>query len=274
MGQRFGGRVVIITGASAGIGAAAARQFAAEGARVVLAARGVAGLDAAVEDVRRTGGDAIGVPTDVADIGQLEALVERAVGEYGQLDIVVNNAGANARGNIGEHDVRALATIVDVNLRAPIALSRIALPHLRKSSAAAIVNVASLAGRVPLSDEAVYSATKFGLRAFSIALSEQLERDGVKVVVVSPGPVDTGFIMDEIETVPDLVFSQPMSSADQIAELILASAADGRVERMRPVVGGYLATMGYVFPPLRRVLRPVLERRGRKAKQRYRERNA
>ena len=92
--------------------------------------------------------------------------------------------------------------------------------------------------------------------------------------VVSPGPVDTGFIGEDLDNVPDLVFSQPMSTAEEIADLILECAADGKIERMRPRLGAYLATVGYVFPSLRRALLPLMERRGRKAKERFRVRRS
>jgi len=91
---------------------------------------------------------------------------------------------------------------------------------------------------------------------------------------VSPGPVDTGFIMENLEEVPDLVFAQPMSSADDVAKLILDCAADGEVERVIPQMTGYLATAGYLFPALRSLMLPMMERLGKQAKDEYRKRNA
>lgn len=272
MQQRFADRVVVITGASAGIGAAAAHAFAREGAKVVLAARGRDELQRVADEIVEHGGQAIAVPTDVADREAVERLFDAAATRFGGVDILVNNAGANKRGEIERFAAEELAQIVQVNLTAPIIACRLALPWLKRSSSPAIVNVASLAGRVPVVHEAVYSATKFGLRAFSIALAEELAPAGIKVAIVSPGPVDTGFIMEAIDDVPDLVFSQPMSTAEEIAALILDSAHDGRIERMRPRLSGHLATIGYLFPQLRRVLLPVFEKRGRKAKARFRAR--
>lgn len=270
--RRFLDQVVLVTGASTGIGAAAARMFAAEGAKVVLAARGRDALETLATELRAAGHQVEAVPTDVADMDALRHLVARTLEWGGRLDVLVNNAGVNHRGEIEHLTPEQLAQIVQVNLSAPIVLSRLCLPHLQASKGA-IVNVASLAGRIPVVHEATYSATKFGLRAFTMALAEELAPHGVRVSVVSPGPVDTGFIMQDLDHVPDLVFSQPMSTAEQIAALVVECAVDGRVERMRPELGGRLATLGYLFPALRRALIPVMERKGRAAKQRFRARN-
>jgi short-subunit dehydrogenase len=159
--------------------------------------------------------------------------------------------------------------MVAVNLMAPILLARAALPHLRRRGGGSIVNVASLAGRVPFPDEATYCATKFALRAFSFALAEELANTGIRVSVVSPGPVDTGFIMNDLEHVPDVVFSQPVSTAEDIARLVLASALDGARERTASQMSRLMTNAGYLFPGLRHRLMPLLQRMGRAAKERY-----
>ncbi|MES1944444.1 short-chain dehydrogenase/reductase SDR [Salinisphaera sp. PC39] len=264
----FRDKTVIVTGASAGVGAATARLFAAEGARVVLAARSAEPLRALAGEL---GDRAIAVPTDVADPAACAALIDTALDATGRIDVLVNNAGCNHRGAVADLDVEHIERILDINLKAPLRLSRLALPHLMRQGGA-IVNVASLAGRVPVDHEASYSASKFGLRAFSRALGEELAGTGVTVSAVSPGPIDTGFIMDHLDQVPDLVFSQPMSTAEEVARQVLACAADGRRERAMPALSGILTNLVYLFPALGRLARPLLEAKGRRVKARYRDR--
>jgi hypothetical protein len=126
-----------------------------------------------------------------------------------------------------------------------------------------------LAGRVPLDHEATYSATKFGLRGFSMAMAEELAGSGITVSLVSPGPIETGFILDDLENVPDLVFSQPMSTAEEVAAAVVASLKDGRRERVMNFASGLISHAIYLAPAIRSALKPMMEEKGRKAKARY-----
>jgi short-subunit dehydrogenase len=274
MPRRFEDKVVVITGASTGIGAAAARLFAAEGAVVALAARSAGPLEAVAAEITQKGGRALVVPTDVGHPQAATRLLAQVAGRFGGIDVLVNNAGANKRGPIERYAPEELASVVQVNLTAPILLTRLVLPYLRVRGRGAVVNVASIAGRVPVAHEAVYCATKFGLRAFTFAMQEELHGSGITISAVSPGPVDTGFIMENLDDVPDLVFAQPMSTAEEVAALILDCAADGEVERVIPQLTGYLATAAYLFPALRTVMLPLMERRGKQAKDEFRKRRA
>lgn len=267
---------VIITGASLGVGRATAEHFHRAGANVVLVARRAEPLERLAATLEQPGQPSrvLTLTADVADNAALARVVEAALARFGSIDGLVNNAGAHARGKLETREAAEFSSMVDINLRAPIVLSRLVLPHLRERGGF-IVNVASLAGKVPLDGAATYSATKFGLRAFSFALAEELRGSNVTVSVVSPGPIDTAFIMDELDDVEDIVFSQKMCTADDVARMIVECSRDGRREREYPVAGGKLATLAYLFPSLRRMLRPRLERKGaaQKAKLR-RERGA
>lgn len=267
--SRFEGKTVVITGASSGIGEACARKFAREGARVVLAARSKEPLDRLV---RELGADvAQAVPTDLSDVSACKALIQEAISRFGRIDVLVNNAGHNMRGDFEKIPIEDVLQILHVNLRAPMVLTRFALPAMRAQGSGTVVNVASLAGRFPLDEEATYSATKFALRIFSFAVAEELRDTNVRISVVSPGPVETPFITDPavIEDVPPLVFSQPMSTPEEIAEMVLDSAADGARERSRPALGAKLATLSYLAPGLRRLIAPALERKGERVKRKY-----
>lgn len=272
MNNKFNGKTVIITGASAGVGAATARTFAHLGANLVLVARGQAALDVITDELAKLT-SVINIAMDINDPKANAKLLVTAAKTFGSVDVLVNNAGFHQRGDVEKNQAKDLAKMVDVNLRAPIQLSTLMLPYLRKAGGGAIVNVGSLAGRTPLQGAATYAATKAGLRAFTYSLADELKGTGIYIGVVSPGPIDTGFIMSEIDQVEDIVFSQPMSSAQQVADAIVSCARGEAVEISLPRSSGWLTTVSYLFPALRRALRPKLYRKGRKAKEQYKQRN-
>jgi len=253
--------VAIVTGASSGIGLSVARKLVEHGVRVALVARTKDKLDAIARELGD--GRAAAFPLDVKDRAGLDALPGAVVARFGRLDIVVNNAGANHRGAVEERSATDLLDILETNLVAPILLTRASLAHLRRGGV--VVNVASLAGKVPVPHEATYSASKAGLRAFGRALDVELAGRGVHSRTVNPGPVDTGFF-GELETVPNLVFSQPMSTADEVADAILRAIEGDAQEVDVPAISGKLATLGYLSPMMFTALRPVLEKRGAAAK--------
>ncbi len=255
------GKVAIVTGASSGIGLSFARLFVARGGRVALVARTASKLD---EAARSLGESAIAIPLDVADLGALETLPGRVVDRLGRLDVLVNNAGLNHRGHIEKFDPKQLADIIMTNLTAPIVLTRAALPHIAKGGS--IVQVASIAGMVPVPGEATYSASKAGLRAFARAVAFDLEARDIHVGCVCPGPVDTGFLGD-IENVPDIVLSQPMIGPDDVAAAILRCIEERVDEIALPRRSGRLATMAYLMPDFAKRIRPALEKRGARNKQ-------
>jgi short-subunit dehydrogenase len=259
-------RVALVTGASAGIGLAACRLLVQRGCRVAMVARTPATLAAAAAELG--GGErAIPFPLDVGDLDALERLPEQVVARCGRLDHLVNNAGVHHRGPVAQRTPGELAEMVRVNLAAPVVLSRAALPYLPPGGA--IVSVASLAGFLPVRDAATYSASKAGLRAFGRALDDELRPRGIRVHSVSPGPVDTGFFLAELDQVTPITFSQPMSTPEQVAAAVIACLEGGRQEVPLPWASGKLATLGYLSPTFLDLLRPVMEKIGRKKKAAY-----
>ena len=272
MSQQFADKTVIITGASAGVGASCARAFADQGANLVLAARGQPALEKIAGEL---GGQTrvITVAMDVADEAACINLLETAQEKFGAIHVLVNNAGVHNRGDVQKISPENVASMVDINLRAPLFLSAAVLPYIERTGGGAIVMVGSLAGRTPMQGAATYAATKAGLRAFTHGLAEELRGSGIHVGVVSPGPINTGFIMDEIDEVEDIVFSQPMSSSEQVAAACLSIAAGEELEICLPAVSGRMTTLSYLFPGLRRRMRPRLYAMGRKNKEKYRREN-
>ena len=258
-------KTVIITGGSEGVGAATARLFAEAGANLMLVARGKKKLEAIADDLR----DKTRVEIFAMDVSDVDACVDvfkKAQFEFGSVNILVNNAGYHARGLVEDVAADELARMVDVNLRSPIILSRIALPYLREAGEGAIINVGSLAGRVVYPGASVYSATKSGLRHFTLGMAEELHGTGIKVGLVSPGPVSTGFIMDDMDKVSDITFSQPITSATDVAQAVLDLCGNAVRDEALPKMSGVLTTVIGLMPWLGRALRPTLERKGQRVK--------
>ncbi len=261
----FKDKTVIITGGSEGVGAATARLFAEAGANLLLAARNKKNLEAIAADLRdRTRVEIFAM--DVSDPDACVDMFKKADFEFGRIDVLVNNAGYHERGAFASVDVADLGKIIDVNLKAPIMLTRLALPYLRDAGGGAIINVGSLAGRTPVPNSAAYAASKAGLRSLTYSLAEELADAKIKIAIVSPGPIDTGFIMSDIDKVSDITFSQPLSSADDVAQSILDLCGNKQVELTMPWISGVLTTLNYLMPWLGRWLRPMLERRGANVK--------
>jgi NADP-dependent 3-hydroxy acid dehydrogenase YdfG len=206
--------VAIVTGASSGIGAATARELARRSARVVLAARRADELEAQVQAIRRGGGEAMAIPTDVADSNQVSLLVERTVAAFGRVDVLVNNAGAGWLRPLASSSPDEVARLLEVNLLAAMLLTRAVLPGMLERHHGAIISVGSLSGRVAM--EPVYSATKYGLRGFSLALRRQVVGSGVSVSLVSPGNIETAMTEHVAARMP-----KPELVARTIADLVI-----------------------------------------------------
>jgi hypothetical protein len=265
MDDNFKDKTVIITGGSEGVGAATARKFASLGANLLLVARGKRKLERIAEELRDKTKVEI-MAMDVADADACANIYKKAVFEFGSVDILVNNAGYHERGPVESIPANDLAAMIDVNLKAPILLSKLAIKYMKESGGGAIINVGSLAGRTPVPGAATYSATKFGLRAFTFALGEELRDSGIKLAVVSPGTIMTGFITSNFDAVADVNFSQPIVTVEEVAQEIVNLVTDNKRERALPASSGVLTTLSYVFPGLWRLLLPLLIRKGRRVK--------
>jgi NADP-dependent 3-hydroxy acid dehydrogenase YdfG len=205
--------VAIVTGASSGIGAATARELGRRGATVVLAARRVDPLEAEAQAIREAGGRALAIPTDVADATQLARLVDRTTATFGRIDVLVNNAGTAWFRPLASSSPDDLVDLLEVNLIGAMTLTRAVLPGMLERRHGSIISVASLSGRVAM--EPLYSASKYGLRGFSLALRRQLAGRGVDVSLVSPGNVRTAMTRHVRARMPE-----PGLVAGAIADLV------------------------------------------------------
>jgi short-subunit dehydrogenase len=185
-----GGMHIIITGASSGLGEATARLLAANGHRLVLAARRVDALETLAQEINPSGKRVITAACDVTKFDDLENLIARARGVFGPVDVLVNNAGIGGPlGKWWELERTEFQTVFDTNLIAAVELSRLVLPEMLARHSGHIINMGSVAGRAASSS--LYSASKFGLRGFSMSLRRELLGSGVSVSLIAPGFIKT-----------------------------------------------------------------------------------
>jgi NAD(P)-dependent dehydrogenase (short-subunit alcohol dehydrogenase family) len=240
MGQEFDGLVAIVTGGASGLGAAAAKRLSAAGARVAV-------LDLHPDDAAE---GLFAVHADVADDASVRAAVDAVVAHFGRLDIVVNNAGIGAQGTVADNDDAEWLRVLNINLLGMVRVSRAALPHLRRSPSAAIVNTGSIAATAGLPERALYSASKGAVHALTRAMAADHLREGIRVNCVAPGTADTPWIGRLLEKSADpaaeraaLNARQPhgrMVSPAEVADAIayLASPASGSTTGVALAVDG------------------------------------
>ncbi len=186
-------RIVLITGASSGIGAATARRLAREGMRVVLTARRQDRLEALAEEIRAQGGAALAIPADLVHPSERQALVRRIEELWGPVEVLINNAGFGYYGTVEETPWEVVERMFAVNILAMIHLVQLVTPGMRRLGRGHIINIASVAGHIAAPPLTVYSATKFAVVGFSEGLRRELEPHGIHITVISPGPVRTEF---------------------------------------------------------------------------------
>ena len=195
-------KVIVITGASSGMGEAAARRLAAEGARVVLGARRTDRIETIAAEITEVGGAALAVTTDVTDRAQVKHLVDTAVETHGRIDVLINNAGVMLLSPLDRLNVDEWDRMIDVNLKGVLYGVAAALPHMKEQESGHIINLSSVAGHKLFGGSAVYSATKFGVRALSEGLRQEVTPDNIRTTIISPGAVKTE-LLDHISE-PDV----------------------------------------------------------------------
>ncbi len=237
--QTLADKIVIVTGASSGIGAVTAFELARRGAQVVLAARRVDELEVQVNTIRQAGYRAIAIPTDVTDLAQVKRLTEQTLDTFGRIDVLVNNAGMAWRESFMENSTEQISHIVNVNLLSVILLTRAVLPGMLERRSGTIISVASVAAHIAV--DPLYCATKFGVRGFSLSLRRELAGSGVSVSVVSPGFVHTPI---------NRHMRLPMPGPELVAKTVAGLAVKPRREVVVPGFYSALIEFDRLFPGL------------------------
>jgi len=191
MTQGIKGKIVVVTGASSGLGEATARLLSAQGATVMLGARRADRLESLAKEFERHGGKALAVTTDVTRREQVKALVDSAVQTYGRIDVMINNAGLMPQAPLERLKVDEWDRMIDVNVKGVLYGIAAALPHMQRQKAGHFINVSSVAGHRVGPGFAVYAATKYAVRALSEGLRQEVKPYNIRTTVISPGAVAT-----------------------------------------------------------------------------------
>ena len=192
MSRNIEGKVVVITGASSGLGESTARHLAKLGATVVLGARRKGRLDAIVKNIQADGAEALAVSVDVTNRAQVEALVQKAIDTYGKIDVLVNNAGIMPIAPLSLLKVDEWDRMIDLNIKGVLYGIAAALPHMKQQKSGHIINTAAVFGiKVFAPDGTVYCATKAAVRTLSEGLRAEVHGDGIRTTIISPGAVDS-----------------------------------------------------------------------------------
>lgn len=189
MSSNIDGKVVVITGASSGLGEASARLLSAQGARVVLGARREDRLNSLVKELTGSGGAALAVATDVTRCAEVKRLVDTAVAAYGRIDVMINNAGLMPQSFLERLRIDEWDRMIDVNIKGVLYGIAAVLPAMKAQQSGQIINVSSVAGHKVGAGSAVYSATKFAVRALTEGLRQEVKPYGIRTTVLSPGAV-------------------------------------------------------------------------------------
>jgi len=205
MSNNTGGKVVVITGASSGLGEATAGLLSAQGASVVLGARRVDRLQALADELTGSCGKAIAITTDVTHCEQVKRFVDEAVQAYGRIDVMINNAGLMPQSPLERLKIDEWNRMIDVNIKGVLYGIAAALPHMKRQKAGHIINVSSVAGHKVRAGGAVYAATKHAVRALSEGLRQEVKPYNIRTTVISPGVVVSE--LPDSATEPDVAAS-------------------------------------------------------------------
>jgi NADP-dependent 3-hydroxy acid dehydrogenase YdfG len=223
MTENIQNKVIVITGASSGMGEAAARYMASLGASVVLGARRADRIEKLADEIKASGGKALAVTTDVTKREAVQALVDAAVETYGRIDVLINNAGIMPLSPLERLRVEEWDQMIDVNLKGVLYGIAAALPYMKAQKSGHIINLSSVAGHKLFGGSAVYSATKFGVRAISEGLRQEVKPYNIRTTIISPGAVKT----ELLEHITEKDIQQ--ANQDYVSEVGVSADTFGRL---------------------------------------------
>ena len=248
-------KVVIVTGASSGIGLASAERFASEGAKVVLAARRIERLIATAEEFsKKYKNENIAVECDVTKEEDCSNLIEKTVQRFGRIDVLVNNAGVSMRALFKDLDLKVIRSLMDVNFWGTVNCTKFALPHLL-SSKGSVVGVISIAGFIGLPGRTGYSASKFAIRGFLNTLRIEHLHDGLHVMIFAPGYIATDIRKKALLADGSAQGSTPrqeekMMTAQRAGELLVRGVRKRKAEVVLTPLGKLTLIVSKLFPRL------------------------
>ena len=247
------GKVVIVTGASSGIGEATAREFGRAGAKVVLAARRADRLEALAQEIQAMGTEALPVPTDLSRLEHIQALIDRTLEEFGRIDVLVNNAGIGRLGWLEELDpVEDIEAQFDINVLGLVHTTRQVLPVMMEQRSGHIINMGSMAGLIATPSYAIYAASKHAVHGFSEALRREVKPWGIDVSILYPGGVktefgkDAGFERKTKATTPGFL----LLTAEEVGRAIVGLARRPRPMLIIPWLWRLPALLNMLFPSI------------------------
>jgi short-subunit dehydrogenase len=264
------GLTVVITGAASGIGRATARLLARDGVRLVLADVDREGLGRLVCELTEASGHACAIVGDVSRPGDVDRLLAQAVAAGRPVDVVVHCAGIVEPGPLEHTTAESAARQVEVNLLGTIHVARTFVRYFRAREGGHLILMASMGAFAPMPNEAVYCATKFGVRGFGLALALELRGTPIRVTVICPDSVRTPQLWREaLENGSALSFASPLLTADAVARAIRNAMISPRREVLVPGFRGLLIRLLNLFPAGLEAAFPVLDRLGRRRRARY-----
>jgi len=226
--SEFNNKVILITGASRGIGEAIAHQFAAQGAQVIVSSRSQEGIDSVAATIQANGGKAIGITCHNGDKDSRENLIKQVVEKYGQLDVMINNAAANPYfGNVLDMGFSAMQKTIEVNIEGYFHMSQLAGQQMRTQKSGVILNTSSVNGRTSGFNQSLYSASKAAIISMTESFAKECAPFGIRVNAILPGLTDTKF-------------ASALTQNDAMLKMILPQIPLGRIAQPEEIAPAYL----------------------------------